>query len=52
VVLTASGIAKSYRRGIWPTRRSVTVLRGVDLALSAGKVVGLVGENGSGHATT
>src|SRR6266511_2770904 len=50
-VLDASGIQKSYRRGLWPVRRSQQVLRGADLNLRAGEVVGLVGENGSGKST-
>jgi ABC-type glutathione transport system ATPase component len=49
-LLTASGIEKSYRRGMWPRRRRRLVLRGADLALYPGEVVGLVGENGSGKS--
>ena len=29
-VLTASGIEKSYHRGMWPARRRLPVLRGAD----------------------
>lgn len=49
-VLAAEGIEKSYRHGVWPGRRQ-QVLRGVDLVLWPGEVVGLVGENGSGKST-
>jgi len=50
-LLTASGIEKSYRRGFWPWRHSQPVLKGADLTLMPGEVVGLVGENGSGKST-
>lgn len=50
-VLDARGITKTYRRGVWPRRRSVPVLRGADVLLEPGEVVGLVGENGSGKST-
>lgn len=51
VVLAAAGIEKSYRRGIWPARKHYAVLRGADITLRTGEVVGLVGENGSGKST-
>ena len=50
-VLRATGITKSYRRGVWPRRRDMAVLGGVDLELCTGEIVGLVGENGSGKST-
>ncbi|MGE0796328.1 MAG: ATP-binding cassette domain-containing protein [Microbacteriaceae bacterium] len=50
-VLEATGITKSYTRGLGPRRRTLPVLRGAELVLGAGEVVGLVGENGSGKST-
>jgi ABC-type multidrug transport system ATPase subunit len=50
-LLEASGIEKSYRRGVWPARREHQVLRGASLALYPGEVAGLVGENGAGKST-
>ena len=50
-VLEATGIEKSYRRGVWPARREHQVLRGAGLALYPGEVAGLVGENGAGKST-
>ena len=50
-VLTATGISKAYRSGVWPRRRRIQVLRGADVELRRGEIVGLVGENGSGKST-
>ena len=50
-VLAAEGIEKTFRRGVWPLSHRQQVLRGADLTLYPGEVVGLVGENGSGKST-
>jgi ABC-2 type transport system ATP-binding protein len=50
-ILRTNGVQKSFHRGIWPRRREIPVLRGADLDIRAGELVGLVGENGSGKST-
>ena len=50
-LMSATGIEKSYRRGIWPSRHGQAVLKGANFELLPGEVVGLVGENGSGKST-
>ncbi len=50
-VLTVEEVRKGFHRGIWPRRRTVTVLGGASLMVCKGELVGLVGENGSGKST-
>jgi ABC-2 type transport system ATP-binding protein len=50
-VLRVHGLRKSFHRGLPPRRRTIEVLKGADLEVRPGELVGLVGENGSGKST-
>jgi ABC-2 type transport system ATP-binding protein len=50
-VLRVSGLRKSFHHGLPPRRREIEVLKGADLEIRPGELVGLVGENGSGKST-
>jgi ABC-2 type transport system ATP-binding protein len=50
-VLRVSGLRRSFHRGVPPRRRAIEVLKGAELEIRAGELVGLVGENGSGKST-
>ena len=49
--MRVSGVRKSFHRGLPPRRRTLEVLKGTDLEIHGGELVGLVGENGSGKST-
>jgi ABC-2 type transport system ATP-binding protein len=49
-VLRVRGLVKSFHRGLPPRRRTIEVLKGAELEVRTGELVGLVGENGSGKA--
>jgi ABC-2 type transport system ATP-binding protein len=50
-VLRVRGLVKSFHRGLPPRRRTIEVLKGAELEVRTGELVGLVGENGSGKST-
>jgi ABC-type multidrug transport system ATPase subunit len=50
-VLRVRRVRKSFHRGLPPRRRTLEVLKGADLEIRNGELVGLVGENGSGKST-
>jgi ABC-type multidrug transport system ATPase subunit len=50
-IVSASGLTKAFHRGPPWHRRAIEVLRGADVELHEGELVGLVGENGSGKST-
>ena len=46
-VLAVTGLARAFTQG----GRRIAVLRGIDLALAPGEIVGLLGPSGSGKST-
>lgn len=46
-VVRATGLTKSFRRGV----ETVRALRGVDLTVTAGQIIGIAGASGSGKST-
>jgi ABC-2 type transport system ATP-binding protein len=51
VALTASNLVKRYRAGVAHWGASIEALRGMDLELHHGELLGLLGPNGAGKST-
>ncbi|MFL5563307.1 MAG: ABC transporter ATP-binding protein [Gemmatimonadaceae bacterium] len=51
VALSASGLVKRYRAGVAQWGASIEALRGMDLELAHGELLGLLGPNGAGKST-
>ena len=51
VVLSVSRLTKSYRSGLAGCSASVDALRGMDMDVEEGELVGLLGPNGAGKST-
>ncbi|HKN54041.1 MAG TPA: ATP-binding cassette domain-containing protein [Amycolatopsis sp.] len=47
-IIDVRGLTRSFRAG----KRSVAAVRGIDLAVEAGEIVGFLGPNGAGKTTT